>query len=192
MMPQRHLGEFMRIVAFWAVGLAVLLAVAGLLFALVGFIGGNNIGMGVFGVLLIIVPLAGALWILGKSRQQGRPLFDAAARAIRPDASDWYDASGIAIDKQAGVVLLGAANGARTVQATSITEVSFVPRKVPRVYSTGIMALVGALNYISSASHNFSQAGLYVAAEGQRSRIIGLGEADAAKWQALLGEARGA
>lgn len=181
----------MRVLAFWATILAVLLACAGLVFALVGFINGNNIGMGVFGALLIVVPVGAAFWLTLKANAEGKPAFEAAlANGFRADDRRWYQASGIAVDKTGGKVLLGEAKSLRTVRAISVSEVSYVPLRFAPAYSTGIMAIVGVFGQIGAAMHNFSQAGLFVAADGQRTRIIGVGQGDSEKWKALIETAK--
>lgn len=180
----------MRILAFWSIVLASLLAVVGLVLSLVGFIGGNDIGMGITGVLLIVVPVAAAIWIVRSSRSQGRPAFVAAVSGLSADMTRWGDASGIALDPATGRVVLAEAKALRVVPATSITEVSYVLPRVAPVYTTGIMAVFAAFAQIGAAAHNFSQAGLYVAAEGQRTRVIGIQAGEAEKWKALLANAK--
>ncbi len=181
----------MRIVAFWSIVLASLLAVAGLVFSLVGFIGGNNIGMGITGVVLIVVPLAAAIMLQRKANAEGRPAFDAAlGQGFKSDLLYWKQASGIAIDKSAGLLALGEAGGTRIVPVNAVTEVSHVAPRVGAVYSSGIMAVFAAFSQIGAAMHNFSQAGLYVAANGQRTRIIGMPEAAGNEWQSLISAAK--
>lgn len=181
----------MRVLAFWVIMLAVLLTVVGLIFALIGFINTANIGMAVFGILLIVVSLGGAIWLHRKASAEGRPAFDAAINSgFRADDKGWYEASGIAIDKTAGKVLLGEAKSVRTVRAASVSEISYVPLRFAPSYGTGIMAVLGIFGQIGAAMHNFGQAGLYVAADGQRTRIIGIRQGDGEKWKALIEAAK--
>lgn len=181
----------MRVLAFWSVMLAVLLGCIGFVFALVGFINGNNIGMGIFGTVLVVVPIAAAFWLTMRANAEGKAAFEAAiAAGFRADDRGWYEASGLAVDKAGGKVLLGEAKSVRTVPAAAVSEVSYVPLRFAPSYGTGIMALIGVFGQIGAAMHNFSQAGLYVAAGGQRTRIIGVKQGDSEKWKALIEAAR--
>lgn len=180
----------MRILAFWSIILATFLAVGGIVLALAGFINAKNIAMGVGGIALIVVPLGAAIILWRIASQQGRPAFDAAVRAISGE-SNWYEASGIALDRRAGTVILAEAKSLRTVPAGSITEITYVPQRIAAGGSTqGILAIITVFRQASAALHNFSKAGLFVAADGRRSRVIGLRPADGDRWKALLAQAK--
>lgn len=182
----------MRALSFWLNLLLVLPLVAGVIFALVGFINGHNIGMGIFGLALIVAPVAGAIWLHRVASNQGRPAFESAIRqGFAASQQKWFEASGIALDRGAGRLALGDAAATRIVPVSNVTDISYVPQRIAGGYGgNGIGALIGIIGQLAAAAHNYGQAGLYVSADGRRSRIIGVGAADAAEWQALLAEAR--
>ncbi|MEO6014653.1 MAG: hypothetical protein ABIQ30_13835 [Devosia sp.] len=181
----------MRIVAFWSIVVAALLGATGLALALMGFIKGNNIPLGVLGVVLIVIPVGAAIWLSRSAASEGRPAFEAAlANGFKVDERLWREASGIALDKTAGMLAIGDAKGTRIVPVRSITDVSYVAPRVSAASGTGAMAIFALFRQSSVASHNFSRAGLFVSADGQRSRIIGVPEFSGKEWQRLIAEAK--
>jgi hypothetical protein len=182
----------MRALSFWLNLLLVIPVVAGIVFALVGFINGNNIAMGVFGVALVVLPVAGAIWLHRIASNQGRQAFESTIRQdFAASRQNWFQASGIALDRQAGRLALGDAAATRIVPLSSVTDVSYVPQRAGATYAgNGFAGIIAAISQLSAAAHNYGQAGLYVSADGRRHRLIGVGTADAAEWQALLDEAR--
>lgn len=173
-------------------GLAFLL----LVLAIAGTaLGGAGIAYSYFEDQAFLVPslaLLVAPWLVWLPVQrlataEGKAAFEAALQALEPETANWYDGSGLALDRNNGKLLVGS-RGAVAVHAISdLTEVEFVPESAGSVSaagmsSAGILGAILALFSIGSATAGHLGGGLFLTLGGRKWQVSGIGKDEAELW----------
>lgn len=177
-------------------GLAFLL----LVLAIAGTaLGGAGIAYSYFEDQAFLVPslaLLVAPWLVWLPVQrlataEGKAAFEAALQALEPETANWYDGSGLALDRNNGKLLVGS-RGAVAVHAIGdLTEVEFVPESAGSVSaagmsSAGILGAILGLFAIGSATAGHLGGGLFLTLGGRKWQVSGVDIEEARLWMAAL------
>lgn len=136
---------------------------------------------------LMVVPWVIWLPVQRRSTAQGRAAFEAALHTLEPETANWYDGSGLALDRANGKLLVGN-RGAVAVHALGdLTEVEFVPESAGSVSAAGVSnaGVVGAilaLFAIGSATAGHLGGGLFLTLAGRKWQVSGIARDEAELW----------
>lgn len=136
---------------------------------------------------LMVAPWAIWLPVRRMATAQGKSAFEAALETIQPDNANWYDGSGLALDRTNGKLLVGN-RGAVAVHALGdLTEVQFVPESAGSVSATGmsnagILGVILALFAIGSATAGHLGGGLFLTLAGRKWQVSGIARDEAELW----------
>jgi len=142
-------------------------------------------------ITLMVVPWA--LWVPLRRRvtTTGKAPFEAALGTIEPEAANWYDGSGLALDSANGRLLVGSRGEVAVHDLVDLTEVAFVPESAGSVSAAGmsgagVLGAILALFAIGSATSGHLGSGLFLTLGGRKWQVFGLGTEEAGLWVAKL------
>lgn len=180
----------MRAQSTWIVLIGTVLAAAGAVVAIIGFVEKNQL-LGTVATILAIGAIIGTIALYRRSGATGRAAFEQALRADFTAAQqNWFHASGLALDRSRQLLLVGTEDGAHRVPLGDISGVVYYrTQNTPAYGGNSLLALIMLPVVIGSIIHNASKAGLHVTANGRSYRIIGIQPRDAEMWQQHLARA---
>lgn len=136
---------------------------------------------------LLVVPWAIWLPVQRRSTAEGKAAFERALHTLEPETANWYDGSGLAMDRAHGKLLVGS-RGAVAVHALGdLTEVEFVPESAGSVSAAGmsnagVVGVILALFAIGSATAGHLGGGLFLTLAGRKWQVAGIGKDEAELW----------
>jgi hypothetical protein len=140
---------------------------------------------------LMVVPWA--LWVPVRRRAtaEGRAQFEAALSAIEPETANWYDGSGLALDRANGKLVVGSRGQVAVHALGDLTEVEFVPESAGSVSAAGVsnagvLGAILALFAIGSATSGHLGSGLFLTLGGRKWQVFGVDMEEAKLWIAEL------
>lgn len=140
---------------------------------------------------LMVVPWA--LWVPVRRRAtaEGRAQFEAALSAIEPETANWYDGSGLALDRANGKLVVGSRGQVAVHALGDLTEVEFVPESAGSVSAAGVsnagvLGAILALFAIGSATSGHLGSGLFLTLGGRKWQVFGVDMEEAKLWMAEL------
>ncbi len=140
---------------------------------------------------LMVVPWA--LWVPVRRRAtaEGRAQFEAALQAIEPETANWYDGSGLALDRAHGKLVVGSRGQVAVHALGDLTEVEFVPESAGSVSAAGVsnagvLGAILALFAIGSATSGHLGSGLFLTFGGRKWQVFGVDMEEAKLWMAEL------
>jgi len=146
----------------------------------------ENTNLLVPSIALMVVPWAIWVPIRRLVTAQGKGPFEAALDTIEPQAANWYDGSGLALDRTNGKLLVGSRGEVAVHSIVELTEVEFVPEGAASVAAGGLsgtsLGAILALFAIGSATSAHVASGLYLTLGGRRWHVFGIGSEEAGLW----------
>ena len=140
---------------------------------------------------LMVVPWA--LWVPVRRRAtaEGKAQFEAALQAIEPETANWYDGSGLALDRANGKLVVGSRGQVAVHALGDLTEVEFVPESAGSVSAAGVsnagvLGAILALFAIGSATSGHLGSGLFLTLGGRKWQVFGVDMEEAKLWIAAL------
>ncbi len=145
------------------------------------------------GLALLVVPWIGYVLIRRSARSEGQKGFNATIASGFPARHrQWFSGSGLALDSDAGQLLVSSRGLARIYPLSELSECRYVAETggnlgVAGVSDLGVLGLVLSIFAISSASSAHLQSGLHLRFQDGRSwQISGVSAKQAEEWQKLL------
>lgn len=119
---------------------------------------------------LLVVP-----WVIWRpvgrlATAEGKAPFEAALQQLEPETANWYDGSGLALDRANGKLLVGGRRELAVYSLSELTEVQFVPESAASA---------------SAASARLG-GGLFLAFGGRTWQVSGIGQDEAELWIGAL------
>ncbi len=140
---------------------------------------------------LMVVPWA--LWVPVRRRAtaEGKAGFEAALSTIEPETANWYDGSGLALDRANGKLVVGSRGQVAVHALGDLTEVEFVPESAGSVSAAGVsnagvLGTILALFAIGSATSGHLGSGLFLTLGGRKWQVFGVDMEEAKLWMAEL------
>ena len=126
----------------------------------------------------------------GHGRRQGS-VRSRAASSIEPETANWYDGSGLALDRANGKLLVGSRGEVAVHALGDLTEVEFVPESAGSVSAAGVsnagvLGAILALFAIGSATSGHLGSGLFLTLGGRKWQVFGVDMEEAKLWMAEL------
>lgn len=145
-------------------------------------LGAGGIGFGFFEDLSLLVPsialmvVPWAIWVPVRRRAtaEGRAPFQAALNTIEPETANWYDGSGMALDRTHGKLLVGSRGDVAVHAVGDLTDVEFVPESAAPLFSIGR----------EGSGHPGS--GLFLTLGGRQWHVSGIDSEEAGLWMEAL------
>lgn len=145
-------------------------------------------------IALAIVPWVIWAVVNGAARNQGRKAFEAAVAGLPAADAQWFNGSGIALDRAGRQVLAGGRDGTVMLGLADISGLRYVPPEAGNVSAAGMsnMGVVGLLLAalsIGNATASYVGSGLHIIprAPGRKPlHVFGIGKKDAEDWIARL------
>lgn len=142
-------------------------------------------------IALMVVPWA--LWVPVRRRAtaEGKAGFEAALHSLEPETANWYDGSGLALDRANGKLAVASRREVGVFSVGELTEVEFVPESAGSVSaagmsSTGVLGVILALFAIGSATSGHLGSGLFLTLGSRKWQVFGIGKEEAGLWMAKL------
>jgi uncharacterized membrane protein YtjA (UPF0391 family) len=119
------------------------LATALLIIAIVaGTLGAGGIGYSLFGdaslfipsLALLVVPWAIFIPVRRLATAQGKAPFQAALNGVEPDTANWYDGSGLALDRTNGKLVIADRGDVAVHAVNDLTDVEYVPESAAPLF----------------------------------------------------------
>lgn len=145
----------------------------------------STVGAGIFGysffaaqhlvvpsLALIVVPWA--LWLPARrwATSEGKAPFQAALETIEPEAANWYDGSGLALDSANGKLLVGSRGKVAVHAVADLTDAEFIPESAAPLFGSGTAENPGS--------------GLYLTLGGRKWHMFGIDSEEARLWMEKL------
>jgi len=183
----------MKVLALICLGLGFPLGLGGLLVAALA--AGTNNGAAFLGVIVAVTPFALFWYFWMKSAGVGRKAFNqfVSQNIARPDYSEWFDGSGIAMDVAGRRIILANKKLQKTYGFDDIREwrSSFhsggTTQAFGNIGATGHMR-VGAANAGALVGNYMASGMFFLVRDIQHPewQITGIGKKDAARWFEIL------
>lgn len=142
-------------------------------------------------IALMVVPWA--IWVPVRRRAtaEGKAGFEAALHSLEPETANWYDGSGLALDRANGKLAVASRREVAVHALSDLTEVEFVPESAGSVSaagmsSAGVFGAILALFAIGSATSGHLGSGLFLTLGGRKWQVFGIGMEEAGLWMAKL------
>lgn len=146
----------------------------------------------VLGIAVGIIAIIGTIYLYRRSAALGRPAFDAAlASDFSATDSRWFHSTGLALDRQRRLLLIGTETGPSRVPLSEISSMDYQQTRTGPAFSgNSILTLILLPMAIGAMVHNASNAGLRIVAGGRSYRIVGIQPKDADRWLTQIEAAR--
>lgn len=119
-------------------------------------------------IALIVVPWALWLPLRRWATGEGKAPFERALETIEPETANWYDGSGLALDRANGKLLVGGRGEVAVHAVTNLTDIHFVPESAAPLFGGGTASNPGS--------------GLYLTLGGRKWHVSGIGSEEAGLW----------
>ncbi len=140
---------------------------------------------------LLVAPWLVWLPVQRLATAEGKAAFEAALRSIEPETANWYDGSGLALDRANGKLLVGSRGEVAVHPLGDLAEVEFVPESAGSVSAAGVsnagvLGVILALFAVGSATAGHLGGGLFLTLGGRKWQVSGVDIEEARLWMAAL------